>query len=212
MRVNLDTPEIASLRLEVEKKFGCPMRAPRHFTSLSAELEEATREYLSETTLQRLWQYKTGYFTVAIHTLNVLCHYLGISDWEEYCKRLKDSSLAESEMFAKDSIDVDSLKVGACIRIGWLPNRLCVIKYIGDRRFEAVETHNSKLMAGDTFTCINMQKGREMCLDRLRRGQDEMNYVIGTRNGLTTLEMVDDLTINNLRGGGNEKRKVPVCY
>lgn len=31
-------------------------------------------------------------------------------------------------------IDVDSLKVGTQIRIGWLPDRLCVIKYLGNSK------------------------------------------------------------------------------
>ncbi len=193
MRVKINKPEIAALRLAAEDKFGCPLRAPRHFTALSFEIEETTKEYLSETTLQRLWQYKAGYPTAAIQTLNVLCHYLGISDWEAFCSSINDSSGIESQMRSNDGIDIDSLKAGTRIRFGWLPDRLCVVKYLGDHRFEAVETHNSKLCVGDTFTCINMQKGREMCLDRLKRkGQPEMSYVIGTRNGLTSLEIVND--------------------
>lgn len=193
MAIKFNIPEVAALRLAVEKKFGSPVRTPRHFTSLSLDIEEVTREYLSDTTLQRIWQYKTGYDTTAVHTLNVLCHYLGMSDWEDFCARLKESSGAESELDTSDGIDIGSLRAGTCIRIGWLPDRLCVIRYLGDYRFEAVETRNSKLEAGDTFTCVQIQKGREMCLDHLERaGQPEMSYVIGTRNGLTTLEIVSD--------------------
>ncbi len=192
MRVKIDTPEIAALRLAVEGKFGFPLRAPRHFTTLSIEIEEVTREYLSETTLQRLWQYKLGYSTVAIHTLNVLCHYLEISDWEAFCCQLESTSGIESIMHPNSGIDIDSLKIGTRIRIGWLPDRLCIVKYLGDHRFEAIETRNSQLSVGDTFNCINMQKGQAMYLDHLKRGETEMDYVIGSRNGLTTLEMVQD--------------------
>ena len=192
MRVRFDTSEIAALRLAVEKKFGSPVRTPRHFTALSFQIEDIAREYLSDTTLQRLWQYKTGYSTVAIHTLNVLCHYLGISDWETFCTQLKESSDAESEMKPVDGIDIDSLKAGTRIFIGWLPNRTCIIKYLGNHRFETIEAHNSKLQVGDTFTCINIQKGRELYLDKVQRGESEMYYVIGTRNGLTTLKTLAD--------------------
>lgn len=192
MRVNINTPEISALRQAVEQKFGCPLRAPRHFTSLSFDIEDALSEYLSGTTLQRLWQYKAGYSTTAIHTLNVLCHYLGVSDWETFCRQLKDSSKVESLMETKNGIDIGALKTGTKIRIGWLPDRLCIIKYLGNYRFEAIETTNSKLRAGDTFTCVHMQLGREMCLDRLVRDTSDMNYVIGTRNGLTILEIVEE--------------------
>lgn len=200
MKVKINTPEIAALRLAVENKVGYPMRSPRHFTALSFEIEEVAKEYLSDSTLQRLWQYKVGYTTTAIQTLNILCHYLGISDWETFCDQLKDSSGTESEMNSNDSIDIDSLKIGTLIHIGWLPDRSCIIRYLGDHCFEAVETLNSKLNVGDTFTCINMQKGREMCLDRLHReGQPEMSYVIGTRNGLTSLEIVNNCSTPPLK-------------
>lgn len=192
MRININTPEITALRQAIEQKFGCSLRAPRHFSALSFDIEETLCEYLSETTLQRLWQYKAGYSTTAIHTLNVLCHYLGISDWEAFCKQLKDSSKIESSIDNRDGIDVGTLKIGSMIRIGWLPNRFCVIKYLGNYRFEAIETINSKLSAGDTFTCVHIQLGREMCLDRLVRDNYDVNYVIGTRNGLTTLEIIEE--------------------
>lgn len=191
MRVDINKPEIGALRTAVEQKFGCPMRAPRHFTSLSYDIEEALREYLSETTLQRLWLYKAGYRTVAIHSLNVLSRYVGHSDWEAFCAHLKDNSEVESVLFDGESISIKDLKQGSRIRIGWQPDRDCIIEYLGDFRFRAVETHNAKLSAGDTFTCMRMQIGHEMCLDNLLRGESDMNYVIGTRNGLTTLEILD---------------------
>lgn len=54
MRININTPQIAVLREEIELKFGCPIRTPRHFTALSYDIEESQKEYLSETTLQRV--------------------------------------------------------------------------------------------------------------------------------------------------------------
>ena len=191
MRVDINIPEIASLRSAVEQKFGCPMRAPRHFTSLSFDIEEVLHEYLSETTLQRLWLYKSGYRTVAIHSLNVLSRYVGHTDWEAYCSQLRDNSKVESVLFDGSGISIKDLKPGSRIRIGWQPDRVCVIEYLGEFRFRAVETHNAKLSAGDTFNCTRIQIGHEMCLDNLVRGESDMNYVIGTSNGLTMLEVLD---------------------
>ena len=190
MKIDINCPEIAALRIAVEKKFGCPVRSPRYFRSLSFEIEENLKEYLSETTLQRLWQYKVGYSTVAIHTLNVLCRYAGLSDWESFCENLKQESNVESFLFEGESVDVAQLQAGTMIRIGWCPDRICIIKYLGNYRFEAIETHNSKLCAGDTFTCMKMQKGRELFLDNLIRGNADMSYAVGTNNGLTTLEIL----------------------
>lgn len=192
MRIRINIPEIAALREAVEKKFGTPARAPRHFTALSGSIEEVTKEYISETTLQRIWQYKAGYNSASVHTLNVMSMYLGFTDWEAFCKHLNDSNETESKIFDGESINIDDLKIGAKIRIAWRPDRECIIQYLGNIRFEALETHNSKLAKGDTFTCTQMQKGREMCLDNLVRGESDVTYVIGTKNGLTGLEILED--------------------
>lgn len=191
MRISTHCPELAALRLAVEQKFGSPIRVPRHFTSLSFDMEETLKEYLSETTLQRVWHYKSGYNTVSINTLNVLCHYIGYSDWDKFCLDIKSSTPIESLLFEGDSIRIADLDIGTVIKIGWLPDRVCLIKYLGGFRFEALETHNSKLSAGDIFTCVGIQKGRPMCIENLVRGNSDMSYVIGSKNGLTSLEIIE---------------------
>lgn len=192
MRVKIGTPEIAVLREEVEQRFGCPIQAPRHFSALSFDIEENQNEYLSETTLQRVWLYKSGYDTVAVHTLNVLCRYCGYANWSIFLKCLKNSSPVESEMFSGDVLDASSLDVAARVRIGWRPDRICVFEYLGDLHFKVVESHNAKLQSGDVFTCSKFQLGRELRLDNLMRDETEMSYVAGTRNGLTLLELIKD--------------------
>lgn len=192
MRVKINTPEIAVLREEAELKFGCPIEAPRHFTALSFDIEDSQKEYLSETTLQRVWLYKPGYDTVAVHTLNVLSRYCGYANWDIFQQYLKDSSHIESEMFDGEKIDVSTLKEGTRIRIGWRPDRICIIQYLGNSTFKAIETHNAKLQPGDIFTCSQLQIGRELRLDNLKRDNTEMTYVAGTRNGLSLLEIMAD--------------------
>lgn len=192
MRININTPQIAVLREEIEVKFGCPIRTPRHFTALSYDIEESQKEYLSETTLQRVWLYKPGYDTVAVHTLNVLSRYCGYANWDVFQQYLKDSNHVESELFDGDKLTVANLEPGTRIRIGWRPDRICVIRYLGDSRFETLESVNSKLAAGDTFSCTQMQLGRELRLDNLMRDGKEMSYIAGSRNGLTLLEIVAD--------------------
>lgn len=193
MRISINTPEISSLRDAVEKRFGLPLRTPRHFLALSEEIMETIREYLSETTLQRVWKYKAGYKTVAVHTLNVLSIYAGYSDWESFCDKVSESGGVESQLFSGESIDVAQLNIGTLVRLCWLPDRMCVVKYLGEYRFEAIDTHNCKLATGDRFTCTRIQKGREMFLDNLIRENNDMQYVIGTRNGLTSIEIIENI-------------------
>ena len=70
------------------------------------------------------------------------------------------------------------------------PAVMCIIRYLGNLRFKAVETHNSKLCAGDRFSCLQMQLGKELCLDNLVHDNSDMRYVAGNRNGLTVLEVL----------------------
>lgn len=190
MAVDIKSPEIAALREAVEQKLGFKVLTPRHFTALAEAVENELREYLSETTLQRLWEYKKGYDSVALHTLNVLSRYCGYTEWTSFCSHIKAESQVESELFTGDSLDIGKLEPGTRIKIAWRPDRVCIIEYLGNYRFSAVETHNSKLAAGDTFTCHHIQLGREMQLDDLVRGGADMSYVIGTRNGLTGLTVL----------------------
>ena len=190
MAVDIKSPEIAALREAVEQKLGFKVLTPRHFTALAEAVENELREYLSETTLQRLWEYKKGYDSVALHTLNVLSRYCGYNEWTSFCSHIKAESQVESELFTGDSLDIGKLKPGTKIKIAWRPDRVCIIEYLGNFRFCAIETHNSKLAAGDIFTCRHIQLGREMHLDDLVRGGADMSYVIGTRNGLTGLTVM----------------------
>ena len=189
-KVDINSPEIAILREEAEKRLGYPVSTPRHFSALSLDIENNLKEYISETTLQRVWRYKCGYDTVAIHTLNVLSRYIGEPSWEAFQETVLRRSKCESQLFSEEQIDIEKLAPGTILRIGWRPDRTCLIKYLGDYTFEAVETHNAKLVPGDRFTCRRMQLGRELILDNLVRSEREMSYVAGARNGLTLLEII----------------------
>lgn len=190
MRISINTPEIAELRAAIESSLGFPVKTPRHFTALSLDVELKVSEHLSETTLQRLWLYKKGYDTVALQTLDILCKYCGYSNWHLFCNQSAKVNVVESEMFAGDCINVNELRIGTLIKIGWNPDRMCIIKYLGNLRFEALETHNSKLCAGDRFSCLQLQLGKELYLDNLVHDNSDMRYVAGSRNGLTILEVL----------------------
>jgi len=55
----------------------------------------------------------------------------------------------------------------------------------------ARERQSAELSAGDIFTCVGIQKGRPMCIENLVRGNSDMSYVIGSKNGLTSLEIIE---------------------
>ncbi len=195
MNIKSDIPQVVALRNCVERKLGGRLTVHSQFVALVDEIERQLHEHVSETTLERVWGYSTrGYATVSLRTLDVLARLTGYDGWESFCRGLKIESGCESEMFPCDGIVSAELAVGTRLRIGWLPDRMCVVRYLGDNRFVAEETENSSIRPGDTFSCLQFQHGREMYFDCFcRAGVPDGNggrYVVGQRNGLTTLEIL----------------------
>ena len=98
-----------------------------------------------------------------------------------------------SELFDGDSIDVAELESGARIRLGWAPDRVCIVRYLGDFQFIAEVTENSTMQPGDTFYCRQFQKNRVAHLDNFCKAGTEKRhtYIIGKNTGITTLEKTD---------------------
>ena len=74
--------------------------------------------------------------------------------------------------------------------LGWLPDRLVTVTYLGQNRFVVEESLNSSLQPGDSFECLQIQTGRPLYLDRFRRNGSlsESRYVAGEPHGLTTVK------------------------
>lgn len=199
MNFKTNLPEIATLRSRVKEKSGLALDTHFHFIQLVAELEKELREHMSETTLERVWGYSTrGYDTASRRTLDVLSRFVGAKNWDDFCNILRKEIGSESNLFTTKTITSQSLKEGTRLLIGWQPDRLCEIRYLGNNRFVAVHTEISSIKPGDKFSCLLFEKGRELYMDLFQRADDdgepspEARYVVGQLNGLTTLEILKD--------------------
>lgn len=190
MAVKTDSPQIIILKQAVEKRFGHPVQGRSDFSLLAMEIERITHEHIAENTLRRLWGKIPGYDTVFTRTLDVLCQYVGHEHWSAFCFSLQGSSSKESNIISDGtSIKVEDLSPGDRIRIGWLPDRVCIIEYVGGRTFKAIDTKNSTLQVGDTFECSVMLKNYPLFVDNLVHGGEHcQRYSMGLNNGLTSLE------------------------
>lgn len=193
MNIKSDIPQIELLRQRVEKSIDFPLSTHGDFLRLSAGIEFTLREHMSESTLERLWGYSTRHYeTVSIRTLNVLCRFIGFHGWDDFCGST-DRSPKESELFSGETINTSDLETGTRIRLSWLPDRTCIIRYLGNNRFIAETTENSTMKTGDTFSCLQFQNGRELHLDNFcKAGSDEKyRYVVGIDTGITCLEIIE---------------------
>lgn len=218
MSIESNIPQIAVLRERVESRFGKRLQVHADFLALVADIEAIQRQHISESTLERVWGYSTrGYGRVSLRTLDVLAKYADAESWVDFCAELKRSGVVESETFCCDSIRSSDLQVGERLRIGWQPDRVCTVRYLGDNRFVAEECENSKMREGATFSCLQFQLGRELIMDDFVNGDvieqriveqptttpvvrstdiacnttgRPQRYAVGSRHGLTLLEIL----------------------
>ena len=199
MNFKTDLPQIVALRQQVEAKAGITLKTHGDFLRLVKIIEETMKEHISESTLERVWGYSTrGYDSISLRTLSLLSRFIGDEGFQAFCLRLKDEAQIESEMFVADAIVTNTLEMGDRLQIGWLPDRLILVRYLGNNRFVVEDSENSSIQSGDKFSCLQMQKGREMYMDLFQRATEKgtpnpnARYVVGQQNGLTTLKVVED--------------------
>lgn len=195
MSIQANIPQIAALRREVGERFGDPLLTHVHFVSLTDAIEAALHEHISPTTLERVWGYSTRHYdTVSRRTLDVLARYAEQESWEDFCVRLRDAAGGDSDFFTEGIMSVSALKEGTRLRLGWQPDRVCEVRYMGNYRFVVESATNGSLRVGDTFSCMQFQLGRLMYMDCFQRADEtpaeNQRYAVGRENGLTLLEII----------------------
>ena len=193
MTIKSDIPQIYALRERVEKKLGKKLKVHSDFVELTSLIEMELRQHISETTLERVWNYSTrAYDSVSLRTLNVLSQYASKMNWDSFCEMLRKEKKIESEVFNAEIIKTKDLNVGDIVRFGWLPDRICEARYLGDNKFVAEHCENSTIKAGDTFSCSQFILGKELQMnDFCQQTSVGKIYVVGREHGLTMLNILD---------------------
>ena len=199
MSINKNIPQVEALKKCVEQVAGKRLVTHFHFIELVEEIESTLREHISETTLERLWGYSTRHYdNVSIRTLDVLCKYVNQTNWETFVENLRIKARRESGLFVEDAINCNNLAPGTYLRIGWMPDRMCEIRYVGNYTFEVTQSENSSIEVGDIFNTFMFQKGRPLYMDNYHSRNDDRQviqgarYAVGQDHGLTTLEIIND--------------------
>lgn len=94
---------LTKLRSDIETKSGMRLKHRNDFVAFADLLLQETSLRLSETTLRRFWGYQEGgKHTATVHTLDILCTYLGYKNWDEY-----ESCKADETEPVEPSLDID---------------------------------------------------------------------------------------------------------
>lgn len=183
-------PELQQLLAEVESKYARRIATTTDFEMLSNVMEYEQGESLGASTLKRLWGYIPGRTTPRLSTLNVLAKYVGYKDFLQF----RDSLYADDTSGFSPSrtfVAADDMTPGEKLVIGWAPNRLLTLEYLGEDRFRVLETANSKLREGDEFCQQVFFKGWPLFVSGISRdGKVTPPYVAGKTQGLNCLELV----------------------
>lgn len=179
----------------IEEKTGLKMQRNHDFTYLSQLIFAECHEYLSPTTLKRMWGYiKDQNSNPSKSTLNLIACYLGYDSFTNFCNHvnggrnfLKAQQMvaAQSKLFINDACLTNELSVGDSVIVRWMPDRCCTFKYMGNNMFEVTKSLNAQLSVGDTFCCELFVEGEMLKVYKLtHNGQSGMAYHAGKTGGI----------------------------
>lgn len=172
------------LKQAIERKIGRTLRTPADFDYLILKMEEEGADTLSLSTLKRIWNYVPARSSIRFSTLSVLARFLGFYDFSDFCH----STEIESDFLTDMEVRSCDLKINDLIRISWSPNRMCQLRYLGENRFVVVESKNSKLLPGDTFSTLCFRLKHPLYATELHRsGYNMHSYVAAVKHGLSEI-------------------------
>ena len=184
----MNTPEIEELKTLVEKKYRRRLSTTTDFEEFSLVLDNTLSQSISASTLKRIWGYVNDSHKTRKYTLDILANYVGHDSYDAYTAWLKTSTRYNSSFFNACQILSSELDQGQFIEIGWRPNRILKLRYLGSSRYEVTESKNSKILPGDRFVTGCFIKGQPLILPFIERnGEKTPPFVAGRNSGLNML-------------------------
>ena len=179
---NFKKEDFDRLKEEVERLVGRKIASPKDFDFLMRQIYGYTQELISVSTLKRMWGYVNSKSNPSKFNLDLLSRMVGFYDWDAF---VGENSIASSRFFMKSRLIADALDVGSQVRLTWQPGRVITIKFMGNDNVMVMESQNSKLAAGDTFTCHQFVTDEPLYLSNLAHpGIPPCNYVAGQNGGI----------------------------
>lgn len=186
----MNTPEIEELKLLVEQKYGRVLGTTTDFEQFSFDLKKGIQKDISASTLKRMWGYVNDIHKPRTYTLDILAQYIGHANYSKFVEWLKTSTRYNSSFFNARQLTSSELSEGQQLAIGWSPNRLVHLRYLGQSRYEVASSENSKLAEGDRFVTGCFIMGQPLYLPYIEReGQRTPPFVAGRNGGLTIVNI-----------------------
>lgn len=181
---------VEHLKQIVIRQLGRTLESPADYEYLSEQIQKKTGEYLSPTTLKRVFGHIPYTGQLRPTTLSILARYAGFNGWQDYL----DKQHVESGFVSTKRICSDELSVGQKVLIAWNPDRECVVEYLGAKRFMVVHSQNSKLQIGDQFSAYQFALEQPLTANdvvSVREPNQQNTYIAGSQTGLTKIEILN---------------------
>lgn len=187
----MNTPEIKELIRIVEDKYGRHLKTTTDFEEFSLVLQRTFQIHISASTLKRLWGYVKDIRKPRGNTLDLLSSYIGHPSFDAFVNDLKTSHRYNSSFFTAQQLSSSELAPGAELEIGWSPNRLLRLRYVGESTYEVLEASNSKLLPGDRFVTGCFFRDIPLYLPYIIRGSERTSpFIAGRNGGLTCINII----------------------
>ena len=178
----------ADIKAEIERVYGRPVKYPADCHRLALSLRESINETIGVTTLKRLFGFVSDVKEPRQSTLDLLARYCGYTDYKAMLSVL--AAGGDSDFEKADGIMAEVLNIGARVSFEYMPDRLVKVIYLGNSRFEVIESRNGSLKPGDIITtagfCVNFPL---VVSNVARKGESLGRYVAGKVSGLTSLHL-----------------------
>lgn len=189
----MTSPEIEELKLLVENKYSKVPTTSTDFEELSISIKRTINADISASTMKRLWGYVGDSHKARTSTLDVLARYIGHTNFSKFVNWLKSSTRYNSSFFNANQLISSELTEGDTVHIGWSPNRLIKLLYLGASRYKILTAENSKLRKGDIFVTGCFITGQPLYLPFIERnGTRTSPFVAGRNGGLTIIKVNND--------------------
>lgn len=187
----MTTPEIEELKLQVEQAYGKLLATTTDYEEFSFFLEKKTGSKVSGSTLKRLYGYVSDNHKPRMVTLDILSQYIGHRNYMKFKQWLKTSTKYNSSFFKASQLISSDLEKGTEVTIGWSPNRILRLLYLGESTYEILASENSKLQVGDHFVTGCFIKEQPLYLPYIERnGERTASFVAGRNGGLTLINVI----------------------
>ena len=184
---SIDRANILKLRKCIEMLSFRKMRTPRDFVYLSESISGRTHQYVSPTTLKRIWGYLKESTNTRKSTLNILSEFAGYDDWEDFSANYREVITGTKEgLVSGAKLDYKDIKPGSSIEISWMPDSYCRMLCTGEHQFEITDSKKCGLKKGDTLNCYLFLEGEALYFtDLVIKGAKYDVYKVGKIGGVS---------------------------